>query len=78
MYLDIKKFYTRENIKLVFFGYMNALRFNIPNATLDHCAVNFMKHHRLTPETFNAKSAIQEYQRMTAEYLELERTEAKS
>lgn len=49
---------------------MNALRFNLPNATLQHCALNFMKYHGLNEDTFNVKSAIQEYERMTAEYFD--------
>lgn len=75
MYLDIKKFYTRENAKILFFGHVNALRFNIPNATLEHCAANFMKYYKLNAETFNVKSAIQEYQRMCKEYFETEKTD---
>lgn len=77
MFVNTKKFYTRESMKAVFFGYVNALRFNMVNSSIERCALNFMKHHRLTEETFNMESAIREYHRMAAEYIETEKTDEK-
>lgn len=75
MFVSIKRFYKKEQIKAMYFGYINALMFNIPNATIEHCIKNFMKHHKFDEETFNMNSALQEYQRMRKDYIETEKTE---
>jgi len=75
MFKNIKKFYKRENFKLVYFGYVNAIRFNMPTVSVEKATLNFMKYHKLDDDEFNVKSAMMEYSRMSKEYIETEKTD---
>ena len=75
MFKNIKKFYKRENFKLIYFGYVNAIRFNMPTVSIEKATLNFMKHHQLADDDFSLESAMVEYNRMAKEYLETEKTE---
>lgn len=68
--VDIKKFYKRGLIDAMMFGYVNALRFNIPSASIENAIKNFQKHHNLDEDNFNVDSAKVIYNRMQNEYNE--------
>lgn len=68
--VQVEKFYKRHSIDAMMFGYVNALRFNIPSASVDFAIKNFMKHHNLTEEEMNIESARTIYNRMQNEYIQ--------
>lgn len=71
--LDIHKFYKREAYEALFFGYINAWRFNFPGVTLEQAILNFQKHHQLDEDLMNMESAKSLYNRMAKEYINLQK-----
>jgi len=74
MIVNIQKFYKRNQIDILMFGYVNAIMFNLPTTTLERALLNFQKHHRLTEETFNIEANKVTYYRMRDEFIQIEKT----
>ncbi len=74
MIVDVHKFYKRNQIDILMFGYINAIVFNLPTVTLEKALLNFQKHHGLTEETFNIEANKSTYFRMRDEFIDLEKT----
>jgi len=78
MVIGFEKFLTKESYKYVMFGYLNALRYNLPTITIDKSIRNFMKYHGLDDDTFNSDSARVTYYRMLKEYTEMQKEQNKA
>jgi hypothetical protein len=75
MIVNIHKFYKRNQIDVLMFGYVNAFMFNFPAVTLEKALLNFQKHHGLTEETFNIEVNKVVYYRMRDEFIDLSKTQ---
>lgn len=71
MIVDIKRFNKNENIKILLFGYVNAMRLNMPGIPLERVIELFKKHHGLTEDDLNTNTAISYYYRLNEQYAEI-------
>lgn len=74
MIVDVHKFYKKNAIDTLMFGYINGILFNLPTVTLEKALLNFQKHHSLTEETFNIEANKVTYYRMRDEFMDLGKT----
>lgn len=74
MLVNIEKFYKREVVEAMFFGYVNALVMNFPGISAEKAIINFQKYHKLDEELMNIESARKTYNRMQNEYIQIQKT----
>lgn len=74
MLINIEKFYKREVIEAMFFGYVNGLIINFPGISVEKAIINFQKYHNVDEEMMNIESARTTYNRMQKEYFQLQKT----
>ena len=71
--IEIEKFYKREVVEAMFFGYVNALRMNFPAMSLQSIILDFQKRHGLNEDLMNLDTATSTYYRMEKEYVNLQK-----
>jgi hypothetical protein len=71
--VDIPKFCKRQPIEVLMFGWVNALRFNLPTITVEKAVLNFMDHNNIDEEVLSINTALSTYNRMQKEYFQMEK-----
>lgn len=73
MFVGFDKFLSKEAHKHILFGYVNAVRHNLPTVSVDKAILNFMKYHNLNDDNFNRDSARVTYNNMVKEYINFQK-----
>lgn len=66
--MKFEKFYRRQAIHMLMFGFVRGLRAGLPSMSIKDCVIHFMNHHDIQEDDISVDSLCKEYSRMLPEY----------